>query len=141
MSDQTRLVHRLIQQLSPVFAAIGYGGWAAFSNWQHGMDIALMAGLVQGGFAFTSTLLLTHWVLWLLASNKAPSYKASSSKATVVGVFIQSSLVLVGIPGVLHYWAGTPNIVLAMLPGLLVGHGYLAYLIYHNYPLNTVSKR
>lgn len=109
----------IIQFGAPAFAALFYGGWATYCNWAYDMKVALTAGLVQGGFAFTSTLILTSLVLYLLKRNNA----------TFTRVFAQSSFPLVTIPALLHFLAGTPNILAAMLPGLVVGHIYLWGLI------------
>jgi hypothetical protein len=110
---------RAAQIVAPLAAAAFYGGWAMYSNWQFDINTVITAGIVQGGFAFISTLVLTSLVIYLLSRNGA----------TPIKVFIQSSLALTSIPLLLHLSAGTPNILMAMLPGLIVGHIYLWGLI------------
>lgn len=110
---------QLIRWAAPTIAALFYGGWAAYSNWDYAEQAALVAGLIQGGFAFSSTLLLTSLVMRLLQREQA----------SFIGVFSQSSAALVTIPALLHWLAGTPNIATAMAPGLIIGHAYLWALI------------
>lgn len=110
---------RLIQVVAPLIAGLFYGAWAAYSNWMDSMHTAIVAGTIQASFAFMSTLLLTSLVLHLLERHR--------SQPRIV--FLQSSLALIGTPATLHLIAGTPNILTAMLPGLVIGHVYLWGLI------------
>lgn len=127
---------------APVFAALFYGGWAAYSNHEYGNAMMLMASLVQGSFAFTSTLLIALTVTALMNRQQRKSLASLSegiaadtvnllpvSLARSSIVFAQVSSLLAGIPAFMHMWAGTQEILQAMLPGLVVGNGYLVALI------------
>ena len=109
----------LTPYLAPYVALLAYGGWAAFSNMAFGMKPMLLAFLVQGSFAFVSTWLLTKLVIALL--------KQQSGRR--MPVFLLCSFLLAAIPASLHALAGTPNIFQAMLPGLILGNGYLWLLL------------
>lgn len=111
----------MIERLAPWIAGLAYGGWSAFSNWEHGMQAALLAFLVQGAFAFTSTYILGRMV----ATTAAKCANIQSSALQLLSVFMVGSTFLWATPTILHLIAGTPNILMAMLPGLIVGHIYL----------------
>ena len=111
----------MIERLAPWIAGLAYGGWSAFSNWEHGTQTALLAFLVQGAFAFTSTYVLGRIVA--KTADKCAHIKNGLVQRLVV--FTASSTFLWATPTALHLIAGTPNILMAMLPGLIVGHIYL----------------
>ena len=111
----------MIERLAPFVAGLFYGGWAAYSNSEHGNHAALMAFMAQGSFAFVSTWLLAYTVTSLSRFQKAgPRHFI---------IFLQCSLLLLIIPVILHLLAGTPDILQAMLPGLLIGNTYLWFLV------------
>ena len=45
--------------LTALLAAVGYGLWAVFANFEHGAHAWLMAGCVQAVYAFFATLSVT----------------------------------------------------------------------------------
>lgn len=109
----------LAPKLAPIVALVAYGSWAAYSNMAFGNRAMLLAFAVQGSFAFLSTWLLTRLVMWLLARGR-------SNRAMI---FTQCSFLLCSIPAGLHALAETPNILQAMLPGLVAGNAYLYTLL------------
>lgn len=111
----------MIERLAPWIAGLAYGGWSAFSNWEHGMQAALLAFLVQGAFAFTSTYVLGR----IVAKTADKCAAIQNAVMQLFAVFMVGSTFLWATPTVLHLIAGTPNILMAMLPGLIVGHIYL----------------
>ena len=46
-------------------------------------------------------------------------------------VFALCSMGLISVPLVLHVWAGTPSVLLSIFPGALIGHIYLASLVFY----------
>ncbi|RKF14309.1 hypothetical protein DBZ36_16740 [Alginatibacterium sediminis] len=112
----------MLPKVSALLAALIYGFWAYYSQQQPGTIIAIRAGAVQACFAFSSTLLLASIALLLLE-------KLSSR----VKAIIYCSCALVLIPLALHFLNGTPNILAAMLPGLVIGHTYLISLVLLNH--------
>jgi hypothetical protein len=141
---------------APLMAGLFYGGWAAYSNMEYGQATAMMAGLVQAGFAFVATLLLTLCVGKLMARqhrlntsqsmtavsesrpalNLSPDHLGQIHRPAVLPiyrlgiVFLQTASLLAGVPVVLHMLVGTPDILQAMLPGLIIGNCYAGGLIY-----------
>ncbi len=112
---------KLVKSFAPIIAALVYGSWAGFSNWQYELSKVFMAALVQGSFAFAATWLLTSTVTWLMARH--------SETPRPILVFFQCAFLLLIIPAGLHFLAGTPNIIQSMLPGFVIGNIYLAFLI------------
>lgn len=111
-----------VTRSAPWLAALAYGGWAAFSNWEYGeLNIWLTAGLVQGTFAFVATLLLTRLVLFLRSWREG--------RLSAVAVFCCCSTVLLAVPTLLQWLAGTPDIIQSILPGAIIGHLYLLYVV------------
>ncbi len=117
------MIHKLLQpQISAVLALIVYGSWAAFSNVSYGYNTVLIAFLIQGGYAFVSTLALGVAVIHTFR-------RLGSSRAARIGSFLLGFTVLCTVPAGLHVLAGTPNIVQSILPGLIWGTGYLVLLL------------
>ena len=117
----------IITAIAPFVAALVYGGWAAYSNLMFGLSAAIPAALVQGGFAFSSTWLLNRTVQWLVDKHVKKGFSPAHVRLIV---FAECSLLLLVIPLVLHLMVGTPNIFMAMLPGLVVGNLYLIYMLH-----------
>jgi len=105
-------------------AAIVYGGWAMAQHWQsYVLLISLQAGMTQAVFAFLSTLLLADFI------RQLRSWRQGRLSSGVV--FAMASILRLLVPWVFHWWAQTPNWFAAMLPGAVVGHLYLWYLVYY----------
>ena len=107
--------------LAPWIAGLFYGSWAAYSNIEHGNSAALTALTIQGGFAMLSTWLLTSFISWSI-QRQHPNPKPWFT-------FLQTAALLIGIPAIAHNVLGTPDILQAMLPGLIVGNGYSLFVI------------
>jgi len=111
-------------QWVPWLAACVYGGWAGYSNFgESGASSWIAAAIVQGSFAFVATLLLTKCVVFLLQWRNGwlPSGAA----------YCLCSMVLLVVPIAMHLIAGTPNLMQSILPGAVIGHCYLGYLIFY----------
>ncbi len=112
-------------------AGIGYGGWAVYANYEHGAHAWIMAGSIQGIYAFISTLFITQ-----VAQKTCVKYQYGL-KGITIG-FIVSFLVMLTIPLFIHNLFGTPNIWMTILPGLIWGSIYLlGFLI----TLDTTQRR
>lgn len=104
--------------ISAILAAVGYGGWAVYINFEHGQQACITAGLVQGTYAFASTLFITkvaHFVY----------QKCGYGKRGIIFGFFTSFLAMLIFPLTLHTLAATPNIIETILPGLIWGSIYL----------------
>ncbi|MGH1372673.1 MAG: hypothetical protein ACRBBW_11585 [Cellvibrionaceae bacterium] len=113
-----------MMHLSPWLAACAYGSWAGYSNFEsQSLSVWMMAALIQAGFAFVATLLLTRLVLLLSQWRH--------SRLNPYQVYGYCSLILISAPTLLHFLAGTPYVLQSILPGALIGHGYLVYLVFY----------
>ena len=130
-----KLSVKTITFLTAIAAALGYGGWAVFVNFEHGMHSWLMAGIVQGAYAFVSTLSITHIARWVFLKCKC------AFKGITTG-FIVSFIVMVAIPLVVHHFAGTPDVWQTILPGLIWGSIYLmGFLVSLDFKLRIQPTR
>lgn len=104
-------------------AAVVFGGWAAFVNSEYGLYVLLRTGLGQGLYALFST--------WIVSKTAADVYRFAGGKwrGFFVG-FVASFLIMVSIPLVIHYILGTPEIIAAILPGIIWGSGYIATFLW-----------
>lgn len=109
--------------LNAFAALIIYGSWAVYANFEHGQHAYIMAGIVQGSYAFISTLTMTSAARWMYK-------KCGCGRNGIISGFSFGFLVMLAIPITVHYMAGTPDILETMLPGLIWGTAYLlSYLI------------
>jgi len=76
--------------LTALAAAIGYGGWAVFANFEHGMHAWMMAGVIQGAYAFVSTLSITHIARWVFL-------KCNCAIKGIITGFIASFIVMLAL--------------------------------------------
>jgi hypothetical protein len=95
-------------------AAILYGSWAGFSNWEHGTWVALEACLVQGALSFLSTLTL---VLVLEALFRLGGRALGGFLLATVGTIS----LMISVMTTTHWMAGTPNLVTTIAPSIVVG--------------------
>ncbi|MFT7491296.1 MAG: hypothetical protein ACI80S_000878 [Pseudohongiellaceae bacterium] len=123
--------HTSVRLLAP--SSIGflfYGSWAFWVNYEAGQTLAFKAALTQGGFSFVMTL-----VLALLIEELFLHFKAWAFYLFVIGLITCSFLLLTS--WALNYFAGTPNILLTILPGAVVSSLYTMIYIQG---LNKLAK-
>ncbi|MEM1435282.1 MAG: hypothetical protein AAGG11_14575 [Pseudomonadota bacterium] len=94
-----------------------YGGWAYYVNADHGQSIGMRSGLLQGSYSFVLTLVTT-----LLMERLYRTFAAGQHP--VVLTVIVTGVLLFTIPCVIHGLAGTPEILMTVLPGFLIGMVY-----------------
>lgn len=122
---------RTTSLLNATAALLLYGGWAVYANFEHGQKAWLTAGLVQGVYAFLSTLCVT-----LVALNIYRRYHGGF-RGMAAGFSVGFGVMLV-IPWAVHSVAGTPNKLHTVLPGLIWGTVYLGAILYlHSKQANT----
>ncbi len=103
---------------SALAAAIVYGAWAIYANYEHGAHAWGMAGSIQAAYAFISTLSITHVAQWVFT-------KCNGGLHGVFLGFITSFIVMLALPLGVHSLAHTPDIWQTILPGLIWGSFYL----------------
>jgi hypothetical protein len=114
------LIKTLLQPVpSASLAALGYGGWSFWVQGSQALTESLSAAIVQGSFAFLSTLFLGQLASWLFLRFQSKLF-----------VFISCSLLLCTVPSLLHTFNQSQQILFAILPGLIVGHLYLCSLLW-----------
>lgn len=121
--------------MTALFAAVGYGLWAVFANFEYGAHAWAMAGGVQAVYAFCATLSVT----------KVAQYIFLKCKCGVRGIclgFVASFIVMLAIPFGVHSVAGTPDLWETILPGLVLGSVYLmCYLVSLDWTLRILPSR
>lgn len=96
---------------------VGYGGWAWYANLDHGADIAMRSGLVQGGYSLVLTFLMTIVTEYLYSSWQ---HHASAAIRTTLLV----STILFCSAYTIHMLVGTPEILMTITPGFIIGTIY-----------------
>ena len=109
--------------IAGTLAFIIYGSWAAWVNSEYGIEVSLRAGLGQGIYAFFST-----WFVTAVARNMLARYGAGWFGKAIS--FTTAFLVMLAFPAVIHNVLRTPDIIEAILPGLIWGSGYIGFVIW-----------
>lgn len=115
-------LHLRMTRLAPIAAAILFGSWAAIVNSIYGPAVMLRSGVGQGLYALAAT--------WLVTRTACSVYRRTGRhvRGWLAG-FSASLGVMLVIPLTIHSILRTPEIVAAMLPGILWGIGYVCVLL------------
>ena len=100
--------------LSGLAGFVVYGGWAYLVNVDHGQDLAMMIGLVQGSYSFALTFIMTLVTEWLFE-------KCDGQFLTIMAIVCTALFVT---PYLIHMFIGTPEILMTILPGFVIGSIY-----------------
>lgn len=123
MSRLKPLISVRLLRFAPLMAAVVFGGWAAYVNSEYGLFVLLRTGLGQGLYALFST--------WIVSRTAADVYAFAGGKwRGFVAAFVASFLIMISIPLAIHHFLGTPEIIAAILPGIVWGSGYLATFLW-----------
>jgi len=116
----SRILRGLLAAAAGFFA---YGGWAYYINHSHGSSAALKALFTQGSYSFTLTLITAFIMEWLFQLSSKPITRFCLT-------FFITSLLLYSTAWGINFWAGTPEILLTILPGAVIGTFYtLSYTL------------
>ncbi len=114
------LVRSLLAGLAGFLA---YGGWAVYANWSHGETIAYRSGLVQGSYSFLLTWVMTLVTEWLFAKLANVPFRVALLMCMVMPILFATAYAI-------NYAAGTPEILMTIIPGFVIGSTYtLVYVI------------
>ena len=91
-----------------------YGGWAYFVNAEHGQELAMMVGLVQGSYSFALTFVMTLVTEWL--------FRQCQGHFVLIMSIVCTALFIT--PYMIHLAIGTPSILMTILPGFVIGSIY-----------------
>ena len=122
--------NHFIAGMTALAAGVGYGSWAIYANFEHSTHKWVMAGTIQGVYAFLSTLFITHIAHWVFL-------KYHCGIRGVLAGFLASFVVMVTIPLSVHNLLHTPDIWQTITPGLIWGSIYLLGFLFS---LNVKSK-
>jgi hypothetical protein len=110
---------------APVFAFLAYGSWATWVNYQSQAHDFISAGIIQGSYAFISTLLLEKSALKIFRLVK-------SKKHAKFITYLACITLMIGLPALIHYFNHTEEIFYSVLPGAIIGSVYLYLLLRYN---------
>ena len=127
--DLSRSSHRSL--VAAVLAGSIYALWAYLVNDGHSIEAGASAAAVQGGYSFGSALATTLLLDWL---RESLGHSRLASAATVFLAFA----VFTSIGATLHWLAGTPEILVTLLPGMAIGTSYSAIYVF---ALNARARR
>lgn len=103
--------------ISGIAGFLIYGGWALAVNVSHGLTMGLRAGALQGSYSFFLTLGMT-----LVMEHLMMRFSHLAAR-TVLTVFIVSAVAF-SVAYSIHWLNSTPEILLTILPGFLIGAIY-----------------
>ena len=103
--------------VSGLFGFLAYGGWAFYVNYAHGLDAATKAAFTQGSYSFIVTLVMTLLMEYLFRLLSNPGLRFCVTFFGTCAVLYSSSW------GV-NVLAGTPEILMTILPGVVIGTVY-----------------
>lgn len=111
-----------------------YGSWAAYANFDHGMSIATRSGLVQGTYSLVLTFAMTLVTEWLFG-------RLCRLPGGMVFTVVIVSGVLFATAYVIHRLVGTPEILMTILPGFVIGSIYTSiYVLGLSHGTNAVNE-
>lgn len=108
---------------APILAALVFGSWAAYVNSEYGTLVLVRTGLGQGIYALFSTWIVMRTVTGVMT-------RMAGSPLRIFASFVAGFIVMVSIPLTIHSVLGTPEILLAIAPGVLWGCFFIAGYIW-----------
>ena len=95
-----------------VLGALGLMAWGLWVNWEFGMASRIQVLCTQGGIAFAATAGSAWLLSWIVKWFWKLGWLLSSAAGW---------LVINGIVAIIHWIAGTPELWMTMLPGMMTG--------------------
>ena len=103
--------------ISALAGFLFYGSWAFYVNSSHGNDMATRAFFTQGMNSFFITLVMSLFMEKIYASLTGP-------RLSFWGTFVSSTIFVCLFSWTVNYVAGTPEILMTILPGCIVSAFY-----------------
>lgn len=95
-------------------AAAAFVCWGLFVNWDYGLGARIQVALTQGALGLTATFFSAELVVALVR-------KFRQSPHPVLKAGVASWILIYAIVWAVHFLAGTPEIFMTMLPGMITG--------------------
>jgi hypothetical protein len=111
-----------------IITAVIYGPIVAYINWDHGVTVAIKAGLYQGLICFSSAIYSTSMMLLLFQKGKTALTKFLLSFGITSSINLS---ILISI----HLFNGTPNLFWTIIPSILLAAPY-----YIGFPLTLTYR-
>lgn len=103
--------------VSALLGFLAYGGWAFYVNYMHGLEAATKAAFTQGSYSFTVTLVMTLLMEYLFRLLSHPTLRFFAT-------FFGTCAILYSTSWGVNALAGTPEIFMTILPGIIIGTIY-----------------
>ena len=117
------------QIMIALIAAVAYGSWAFYANWQHAYAAGIKAACVQGLLSFSVTFVMTVAMEWVFRSCQQEQIRF------LLTAFVPLSCILLLMASV-HLAVGTPDIIKTITPSAIAGS---IYCVVYTLRLNTES--
>ncbi|PIP80235.1 MAG: hypothetical protein COW84_06375 [Gammaproteobacteria bacterium CG22_combo_CG10-13_8_21_14_all_40_8] len=108
-----------------ILSIIPYVSWAIYVNYSYGLSTVIQVTITQSALSFFMTIFLTQIIIYFYHFQHSLPVKIILA---VLGSSIFSNIVVYST----HYLAGTPAILMTMLPGAVFG---LLYSIIYSFRL------
>lgn len=116
-----------------ILGFIVYGSWAFYVNFQHGLTSGVQAGIVQGTYSLALTLSTTMLMEFLWVSFQ-------SIKGQHVLTIAMTSVITFATAYSINWIFDTPEILLTIFPGFLIGLLYTIFYVFSLKRLNNISS-
>lgn len=122
----TRSSTRTRALASALAGFVAYGGWAYFVNVGHGDMVGMRSGLVQGGYSFILTMSSAYLMEFVYRWFR----KTLDAVPSWIPTLLVTMVILFATAWGINRLAGTPRILLTILPGFLIGSLFsLVYIL------------
>lgn len=109
--------------IPPLAAFCAYGGWVAYINYAAAHQHWWGPGLSHGLYAAALTGVMKPLVGW--SWQRLAAYRQRR-----LIIMVMASLVTILCPMIIQFAVGNRQITLSILPGIIIGHAYLYFLIH-----------
>ena len=119
-----------------LMAGLAFVCWGLWVNWEYGPASRVQVALTQGILGLTATFFSAEIVVWLVR-------RFQNSPRPVLYAGAASWVFIYAIVWAAHYFAGTPELLKTMLPGMITGvffsFGYAKRVVIFSMKLRSKS--
>jgi len=116
---QDQLLHsqQFRTTISALAAFIAYGLWAFYVNMDHGTNVGIKSALTQGSYSCVLTLSMAYITEWIYQLSSQQRFQLQAT-------FIITCLLLYSTSWGINALLGTPEILMTIFPGAVIGTLY-----------------